>query len=75
MGCLFRKSRKNSVEDAVSVVREKEIHARRRTIPHLRTRARLFARHNIRDSELGIAVVAGAIGVVIALGVAGPGRW
>jgi chloride channel protein, CIC family len=54
----------------VSVAQEKGLHARRRTIPHLRTRARLFARHNIRDSELGLTVVAGAIGVVIALGVA-----
>jgi len=37
---------------------------------HLRTRLRLFARHNIRNSELGLAGVAAAIGVVIALGVA-----
>jgi chloride channel protein, CIC family len=43
---------------------------RRRTIPHLRTRARLFLRHNIRDSQLGLTVVAAAIGVVIAFGVA-----
>ena len=31
---------------------------------------RLFARHNIRSSEFGLTCVAGAIGVVIALGVA-----
>ena len=55
----------------VSVIQEKEIHLRRRTIPHLRTRVRLFTRHNIRDSELGITFVAGLIGVVIAFGVAG----
>ena len=37
---------------------------------HLRTRARLFARHNVRDSELGLVLAAGAIGLVISLGVA-----
>ena len=41
----------------------------RRAIIHLRTRARLFARHNVRDSELGLVVAAGAIGLVISLGV------
>jgi CIC family chloride channel protein len=59
------------VEDrAVSIAQEKQFSARRRTIPHLRARARLFARHNIRNSELGLTVVAGAIGALIALGVA-----
>lgn len=42
----------------------------RRTIPHLRTRLRLFARHNIRDSELGLTIVAAILGAVIAVGVA-----
>jgi CIC family chloride channel protein len=65
----FSETPKERVEGcAVSVIQEKE--TRRRTIPHLRTRARLFARHNIRDSELGLTAVAGAIGVVIAFGVA-----
>ena len=36
---------------------------------HLRTRARLFVRHNIRNRDLGLVVVAAAIGVVIAAGV------
>ncbi|HEX5452379.1 MAG TPA: chloride channel protein, partial [Stellaceae bacterium] len=42
----------------------------RRTIPHLRTRLRLFARHNIRNSELGLTIVAAVIGGFIAFGVA-----
>jgi chloride channel protein, CIC family len=59
------------VEDsAAGAAQEKESAARRRTIPHLRTRARLFLRRNIRDSQLGLIAVAGAIGVVIAFGVA-----
>jgi chloride channel protein, CIC family len=59
------------VEDsAAGAAQEKEFAARRRTIPHLRTRARLFLRHNIRDSQLGLTAVAAAIGVVIAFGVA-----
>ena len=37
---------------------------------HIRTRARLFVRHNIRDSELGLVLAAGAIELVISLGVA-----
>lgn len=44
--------------------------ASRRAVLHLRIRARLFLRHNVRDSEWGLALVAAAIGVVIALGVA-----
>src|SRR6202044_2629543 len=35
-----------------------------------KARARLWARHNIRNSELGLSVVAALIGAVIALGVA-----
>jgi chloride channel protein, CIC family len=54
----------------LSVAEEKELQHRRRTIPHLRTRAQLFIRHNIRNSELGLTVVAAAIAVAIALGVA-----
>jgi CIC family chloride channel protein len=51
-------------------VQSKDFPARRRTIPHLRTRARLFLRHNIRDSQLGQTAVAAVLGVVIAFGVA-----
>jgi chloride channel protein, CIC family len=54
----------------LSIAQEKDFPPRRGTLPHLRTRLRLFARHNIRNSELGLTCVAGAIGVVIALGVA-----
>lgn len=43
---------------------------RHRPLVQLRTRLRLFVRHNIRSSELGLTVVAGAFGGVIALGVA-----
>src|SRR5579862_1451802 len=65
------RSKKGRIKDrAVSIAQEKQFSARRRTIPHLRARVRLFARHNIRNSELGLTVVAGAIGAVIALGVA-----
>ncbi len=53
----------------MSVAQEKALSSRRRFLTHLRTRARLFTRHNIRDSELGLTVVAGVMGVVIALGV------
>jgi CIC family chloride channel protein len=42
----------------------------RRIVPHLKTRARLFLRQNVRNSELGLTVVAAIIGAVIALGVA-----
>jgi CIC family chloride channel protein len=54
----------------LSVAQEKQFHPRRRTLPHLRTRAQLFARQNIRNSELGLTVVAAAIAVAIALGIA-----
>jgi chloride channel protein, CIC family len=54
----------------LSVVEEKEFHSRRRTLPHLRTRAQLFVRQNIRNSELGLTIVAAIIAVAIALGIA-----
>ena len=54
----------------MTILQDKAFQPRRGTIPHLRTRLRLFARHNIRNSEVGLICVAGAIGVVIALGVA-----
>ena len=43
---------------------------RRSVFLQLRTRLRLFVRHNIRNSELGLTTVAGLIGGAIALGVA-----
>jgi chloride channel protein, CIC family len=43
---------------------------RNRSLQHLRTRLRLFARHNIRSSEFGLTIVSGVLGGVIALGVA-----
>jgi chloride channel protein, CIC family len=49
---------------------DQETPPRRSVVTYLKTRARLFARHNIRNSELGMTVVAAAIGAVIALGVA-----
>jgi len=53
---------------------EKELHRHhhhhRRPIPHLKTRARLFVRANVRYSELGLTVVAAPIGAAVALGVA-----
>jgi CIC family chloride channel protein len=49
---------------------EKEVHRRRRPLPHLKTRARLFLRANIRYSDLGLTAVATVIGGAIALGVA-----
>jgi len=52
------------------VTEEQELHARRSVSALVRIRARLWARHNIRNSELGLAVVASAIGALIALGVA-----
>jgi CIC family chloride channel protein len=52
------------------VTEEQELPPRRSVITLLKARARLFARHNIRNSELGMSVVAAALGAVIALGVA-----
>jgi chloride channel protein, CIC family len=54
----------------LSVAEEKDFHPRRRTLPHLRTRAQLFVRQNIRNSELGLTIVAAIIAVAIALGIA-----
>ncbi|HEX3860600.1 MAG TPA: chloride channel protein [Stellaceae bacterium] len=54
----------------MSITQEKEFHARRSPIPHWRIRVRLFLRHAVRNSELGLAAVAAVISVVIALGVA-----
>ena len=45
-------------------------HHHRGFVTYLKTRARLFARHNIRNSDVGMTAVAAAIGGVIALGVA-----
>ena len=53
------------------VTEEHELHTRRSATTVLKARARLWARHNIRNSELGLSIVAAAIGAVIALGVAG----
>ncbi|HWD59011.1 MAG TPA: chloride channel protein [Stellaceae bacterium] len=53
------------------VTEEQELHVRRSVATVLRARARLWARHNIRNSELGLSIVAALIGAVIALGVAG----
>ena len=49
---------------------EQELHHRRSSGTYLKARVRLFIRHNIRNSELGLAMVAAALGAVIALGVA-----
>jgi chloride channel protein, CIC family len=52
------------------VTEEQELHARRSVSTLVKARARLWARHNIRNSELGLSIVAALIGAVIALGVA-----
>ena len=52
------------------VTEEQELHARRSVSTLVKARARLWARHNIRNSELGLSVVAALIGAIIALGVA-----
>jgi chloride channel protein, CIC family len=52
------------------VTEEQELHARRSVSALVKVRARLWARTNIRNSELGLCVTAAAIGAVIALGVA-----
>jgi len=54
----------------VSITQEKDFHSRRGPIPLLRARLRLFARHNVRNSELGLTVIAAAMGTAVALGVA-----
>ncbi|HXP04403.1 MAG TPA: chloride channel protein, partial [Stellaceae bacterium] len=55
---------------ALILTEEQELHHRRGFASNLKTRVRLFARHNIRNSDVGMAVVAAAIGAVIAFGVA-----
>ena len=52
------------------VTEEQELHARRSVSALVKVRARLWARTNIRNSELGLCVTAAVIGAVIALGVA-----
>ncbi|HWB50426.1 MAG TPA: chloride channel protein [Stellaceae bacterium] len=52
------------------VTEEQELHPRRSVSTLVRARVRLWARHNIRNSELGLSIVAALIGAVIALGVA-----
>ena len=52
------------------VTEEQELHARRSVSALVKARARLWARHNIRNSEFGLSIVAALIGAVIALGVA-----
>jgi CIC family chloride channel protein len=47
-----------------------ELHPRRSITTLLRARVRLFVRHNIRNSEFGLSLVAALIGSIIALGVA-----
>ena len=54
----------------MAATEEKAFTVPRRIVPHLKTRARLFVRHNIRNSELGLIAVAAIMGAVIALGVA-----
>ena len=49
---------------------QETIHHRRSAGTYLKTRVRLFIHRNIRNAELGLAVVAGTLGIVVALGVA-----
>jgi chloride channel protein, CIC family len=52
------------------ITEEHAHHPPRTTLTRLKARARLFVRHNIRNSEVGLGVVAALIGAVVALGVA-----
>lgn len=52
------------------VTEEQELHHRRSVSTLVKARARLWVRHNIRNSELGLCITAAIIGAVIALGVA-----
>ncbi|HTZ36806.1 MAG TPA: chloride channel protein [Stellaceae bacterium] len=52
------------------VTEDQELHVRRSATHLLKARVRLWTRHNIRNSELGLSIVAALIGAVIALGVA-----
>jgi len=54
----------------LAATEEKTFPVQRRIVPHLKTRARLFVRRNVRNNELGLAAVAAVIGALIALGVA-----
>ncbi|HYM73899.1 MAG TPA: chloride channel protein, partial [Stellaceae bacterium] len=54
----------------MTVTQEQEFHHRRSFVAYLRFRARLFARHNIRNSELGLTAIAAAVGTAVALAVA-----
>ena len=40
------------------ITEEHVLHPRRNTLTLLKARARLFARHNIRNSEFGLSIVA-----------------
>jgi CIC family chloride channel protein len=55
---------------ALIVAQEQEFHPRRGFGTTLKMRGRLFVRHNIRNSDLGLTVVAALLGTIIALGVA-----
>ena len=68
---FFAQSRLFAVEGLTLIVtEEQELPPRRSVSTLVKARARLWARHNIRNSELGLSVVAALIGSVIALGVA-----
>ncbi len=54
----------------MATAEDKVFPVQRRIGPHLKTRARLFLRQNIRNSELGFTVIAAAMGSIVALGVA-----
>ncbi|HEX3884594.1 MAG TPA: chloride channel protein [Stellaceae bacterium] len=54
----------------MAATEEKAFPVHRRFGPHFKTRVRLFVRQNVRNSELGLTVVAAIMGAVIALGVA-----
>lgn len=59
------------VEGPGLIVTEDQVqHHHRGFVTSLKTRARLFMRHNIRYSDFGMTVVAAAISVAIAFGVA-----
>src|SRR5580704_17996090 len=65
--CYFCCSRSSL---ALIVTEEQELHPRRSVSALVKARLRLWVRHNIRNRELGLSVVAALIGAVIALGVA-----
>jgi len=66
--CYFCGSR--SRVGRLIVTEEHELHPRRSVSTLVKARIRLWVRHNIRNRELGLSVVAALIGAVIALGVA-----